>query len=310
MNTVLTLSASTDIIEGGILGAFEISLDSPAPAGGIVVLFTTTGSTATPNVDYTLIAGIGVTSVTSNTFTIAAGVSRATINVSALNDAIIEPDETIILNLLPGTSYISNPVFNRTSFTVADGTYNVVAKDFNSDGKLDFLTFNNNNIISVLLGSGNGTFIADSNLSVGYNPNLIEVGDFNNDGKLDLAMASGSNNYISILLSNGNGTFGNISNFATLGSVGDLTIGDLNGDSKLDLVTSSSVLIGIGNGTFSTASSAGIDLRNYANGSINRVELGDLNGDSKLDLIKTVGAYSGSSSGTMYCTSRVDIYRQ
>jgi hypothetical protein len=277
---VLTLSSGIDIIEGGILGAFEISLDSPAPAGGIIVHFTTTGSTATPNVDYTLIAGVGITAITANTFTIAAGVSRATINVSALNDNVIDPNETITLNLSPGAGYNSDALFNITSFTVNNNSNSSIIKDFNNDGKLDLLTSNSvDGNVSILLGIGNGTFGGATNFVVGSGAGSIEAGDFNNDGKVDLARANSSSNDISILLGNGNGTFGAATNFAVGSSPGLLKVADLNGDGngKIDLLVGDKVLFGNGNGTFGIASPTGITSSVSA--------LIDLNGDGKLDIV-------------------------
>src|ERR1039458_10619654 len=45
--------------------------------------------------------------------------------------------------------------------------------------------------------------------AVGSQPNSEAVGDFNGDGKLDLAVANGGDNTVSILLGNGNGVFRN-----------------------------------------------------------------------------------------------------
>src|ERR1041384_3143583 len=43
--------------------------------------------------------------------------------------------------------------------------------------------------------------------SAGTSPNSVAIGDFNGDGKLDLALANGLSANISVLLGNGNGTF-------------------------------------------------------------------------------------------------------
>jgi Domain of unknown function (DUF4347)/FG-GAP-like repeat len=289
---VLTLSSGIDIIEGGILGAFEISLDSPAPAGGIIVHFTTTGSTATPNVDYTLIAGVGITAITANTFTIAAGVSRATINVSALNDNVIDPNETITLNLSPGAGYSSDAFFKTTTLTVNNLPFSTIVKDFNNDGQLDLLNSNSvDGNVSVLLGIGNGTFGAATNFVVGSGAGSLVAGDLNNDGKIDLARSNTISNDVSIFLGNGNGTFGAATNFAVGITPGGVDLGDLNGDSKVDLLTAGKVLFGNGNGngTFGLASSAGITSAVQV--------LADLNKDGKLDIVGT--RLSGGSSGSV-----------
>jgi len=87
------------------------------------------------------------------------------------------------------------------------------------------------------------------------------AGDFNGDGKLDLAITNfgnGSAGSVSILLGNGDGTFQTARDFAVSGSPAALAAADFNGDGKLDVaVTDESsglvwVLLGNGDGTLRT----------------------------------------------------------
>jgi Domain of unknown function (DUF4347)/FG-GAP-like repeat len=165
--------------------------------------------------------------------------------------------------------------------------------DFNGDGKLDLITANvGTNNVSVLLGNGNGTFQAALNTSTGTSssPKYMSVGDFNGDGKLDLAIVNNSSFNVSILLGNGNGTFGTATNFVVGATSQSVTVGDFNSDGKLDLATSSTsrgvfVLLGNGNGTFGNATELSISDRPYS------VNVGDFNKDGKPDLV-TVNLYS------------------
>ena len=144
--------------------------------------------------------------------------------------------------------------------------------------------------VSVLLGNGDGTFQAAQNFRRRRRSgDSVAVGDFNGDGKLDLAVANIQQlaGNVSVLLGNGDGTFQAAQNF----DAGDrgpasVAVGDFNGDGKPDLArgerssraTASSVLLGNGDGTFQTA-------QNFAAGSSPvSVAVGDFNGDGKPDL--------------------------
>src|SRR5439155_14632223 len=110
------------------------------------------------------------------------------------------------------------------------------------------------------------------NSATGAQPVAIAVGDFNADGKLDLATVNDSD--VSVLLGNGNGTFQPALNTAynpSLFGNTSLAVGELNGDGKLDVVVITSeripeagvyscvtVLLGNGDGTFGAPNARGL----------------------------------------------------
>ncbi len=112
--------------------------------------------------------------------------------------------------------------------------------DFNGDGIPDLAVTEANNNGSLYLGNGDGTFTLNSYFEAGSpatNPTTIVVGDFNGDGKLDLAYADMENFVVSVVLGNGNGTF---SAPIVAGGTGEfpagIAVGDFNGDGKPDMV--------------------------------------------------------------------------
>src|SRR5579864_797798 len=143
-----------------------------------------------------------------------------------------------------------------------------VAGDFNGDGILDLAVadgFYNGDRggISILLGKGDGTFQPAVNYNAGAGPTYAVIaGDFNADGKLDLAAAvfSGSGptgNVVAILTGNGDGTFKPAVNFTTETNPVALATADFNSDGRLDLIvahccgdTDMTYLVGNGDGTF------------------------------------------------------------
>ncbi len=164
--------------------------------------------------------------------------------------------------------------------------------DFNNDGIPDLAVGNNQGTngygISVLLGKGDGRFQNPLNAAKGIGAFAMTVGDFNGDGKLDVAVAGyvgSEQNVIQILLGNGDGTFttGQTITLTKNISASSLTTADFNGDGKLDLALASQQLLiykGAGNGTFTQAASITVGSRN----DLAQVLVGDFNGDGKADL--------------------------
>ena len=139
---------------------------------------------------------------------------------------------------------------------------------------------------------------------VGTDPDAIVAGDFNGDGRTDLAVANSVDNTVSVLLGNGDGTFQPQVTYA-VGSIPDAIVaGDFTGDGHIDLAVANSVdntvsvLLGNGDGTFQPQVT-------YAVGSIpGAIVAGDFTGDGHTDLAvansgdNTVSVLLGNGDGT------------
>ena len=116
-------------------------------------------------------------------------------------------------------------------------------------------------------------------------PVALVTGDFNRDGRLDLAVANQGSADVSILLGNGDGTFQAASNYLAGDNPQAIAIGDFNRDGKLDLAVVNqtdpgtvSILLGNGDGTFQGGVSYGTGVDPSS------VAISDFNADGKLDL--------------------------
>ncbi len=126
----------------------------------------------------------------------------------------------------------------------------------------------------------------------------VAVGDFNGDGKQDLAVANDSSSDVSILLGNGAGSFSAATNFAVGDDPNTVVVGDFNGDGKQDLALANylsnnvSILLGDGAGNFSGPTNFAVGVGPPS------VAVGDFNSDGKQDLaVAYVGSYPERNGG-------------
>lgn len=293
---IVTLASGASPSESGSSnGTFIITLDTPAPSEGLTINFNTTGSTANNPADYLfdLETSTNITAIGTNSFTIAPGVTSATLVLKPVDDAEIEIEgETVQLNLDPGSGYrlgYGNTAVAKftpeTNFSVGSFPTSVTAGDFNKDGFADLVTANQfSDDLSILLGTGDGSFGSATNFSVGSFPIAVTSGDFNQDGFLDLAAANEFSNDISVLFGTGDGSFGSATNFNVGSGPVSVAAKDVNKDSFLDLVVTNfgdnnvAVLLNAKDGSFGTAT-------NFSVGSSpSSVAVEDFNQDGLLDL--------------------------
>ena len=163
---------STPTEAGPTNGSFDITLDEPAPAGGLTVNFNLTGSTATDPADYSLTAGTNITGVTATTFTIAAGTTSATLNVVPIDDREIETGgETVNIQLETGSNYIVSTSNNTAALTIADNDSSEIEVTESSTSIPD-----------------GGSF--DFGSSVVGSSNIIKTFTINNSGNAELTLGA------------------------------------------------------------------------------------------------------------------------
>ena len=181
---------------------------------------------------------------------------------------------------------------------------NIVAGDFNHDGKLDLVAFdvNASNYV-IFLGNGNGTFQPATVIATGYYESALVATDLNHDGKLDLVTGELYGGILQVILGNGDGSFQAPAQYSVgNGGVGSIAVADLNKDGKLDVVAMEiggavQVLLGNGDGTLQSPSAL---VTNSAN--TYSVAVGDLNNDGKQDIVVgelgSIEVFLGNGDGT------------
>ncbi|HEX7809717.1 MAG TPA: FG-GAP-like repeat-containing protein, partial [Thermoanaerobaculia bacterium] len=186
----------------------------------------------------------------------------------------------------------------------------ILTGDFNGDDKQDVLSFGYDTI-ALYRGAGDGTLAnpITTALQVGSLTSLnIAVGDYNGDGRDDLACHS------SVILGQANGSFTKIASGVVPPSVNEIETADLDGDGKLDLIRASRLdghawvytQLGNGDGTFGSARRIDIQSRMAYD---TAMTCGDVDGDGHVDLAfgSTILLGDGQGAFNGYAASRTSI---
>jgi hypothetical protein len=201
----------------------------------------------------------------------------------------------------------------------------VVVADLNNDGKPDFAVTVNDysdcgapfDAVAAFVGDGKGGFKQSYTKATFAGPDLV-AGDFNKDGRIDLAFTGGQNGnsdgILPTLDGNGDGSFrsGPTYVFAKMAPADvldfgqhNVAAGDLNGDGRSDLFVALDTYNRTGPSVFVTLLakvSGGFYWKNsfpdntYPGDSFSA--LADLNGDGKLDMLRSVPVANSSNRTT------------
>jgi hypothetical protein len=193
-----------------------------------------------------------------------------------------QPGRVVVLLGTGGGAFGPASSINGTG----DGTQHVAAGDLDGDGHLDLVTTNVSNFssASILRGTGTGAFEPARHLGTAYQARWPTLGDFDEDGDLDLAVVSRFASTVSVHRNNGDATFGSAKILPVPTGPTTLASGDVDGDGRADLLTSGNsdtlwVLLANGPATFAPPTAVRTPVP------FGYLEVDDVNGDDRLDLI-------------------------
>jgi hypothetical protein len=184
----------------------------------------------------------------------------------------------------PGTRCLRGSFTSGQVLTTGQTPGVLLAADFNGDGVLDLVTGNRNSTQpDVFLGLGDGTFGTSKSFDAGAGQVALAVGDFDGDGRPDLAIADSF--YLTSWKGLGDGTFQAINSYVIGPFASWLAAADLDRDGALDLAMTDfdhgdvTLFKGDGHDGFGPGTSIAVDDEPTFVAAV------DLNHDANLDLV-------------------------
>lgn len=226
----------------------------------------------------------------------------------------VMPQMILVLSLGAAAQAQTALMFATSQIASDTGILQVLTADFNGDGNPD-LVFLQVFRITVELGNGDGTFRPPIHTPVTATPYLssMAVGDFNGDGKVDVAVV-GSNaegSFLETYLGNGDGTFSPpVASPEASSAIGNFPLtGDVNHDGNLDLIGFGIIALGAGDGTFPWTISASNCLPATPAGGFSSgpsdFTIGDFRGNGDLDYAFVTSVVVQGGFGTVSATGTV-----
>ena len=205
--------------------------------------------------------------------------------IKAARDRTLLPAVAQALEAMERRVLFAGAAFHAPSDYPVTGSADFVAlAHLNGDANLDMIVSSYaGSLLSVRLGSSNGTFGAPTNLPLVTAPDFVAAADLNGDAKQDLIAAHFDDDTVSVMLGNGDGTFGAATSFAAGTGPRAFATGDFNADGETDLLVAKSfdkkltLVRGVGDGTFLAPVNYTVSFTPTS------VVAGDFNNDGKLD---------------------------
>ncbi|CAF3234253.1 unnamed protein product, partial [Rotaria sp. Silwood2] len=205
---------------------------------------------------------------------------------------------------------------NEHTFSVGDKSHPrmIISGDLNNDNILDIAVANTgNDNIGMLIGYGNGSFRSIQTYSTGSGskPYTLAIGDFNNDNRIDFAVANYGVGNVGVFLGFDIGAYTALPVLVLYSTSSEknlqyLAIADFNNDNRSDIVFVErytnivGIILQYSNGTFASPII-------YSTGSLSSprwVTVGDVNNDNHLDIVvansgtNNIGIFLGYGNGT------------
>ncbi len=248
---------------------------------------------------------------TSYAVAVSYNIVTASLRHNGILDLVVAgtgADDYVSVMLGEGDGTFQPPV----AYSTMAGSNMVGLGDFTGHGNVDVMNLEGTSSLGVacdciqtLPGNGDGTFGAPITTYItDMRPGAIATGDFNNDGKLDVAVSGAffSTYQVDILLGSGDGTFAEQGSYSLSGG-GPIAAGSFTSDkTKVDLAVGNGsgvgVLLGTGDGTFQSP------VYYETGGFATWVIAEDVDGDGKVDLATSntnpagVSVFKGNGDGT------------